>query len=310
MALPLPTRKGPRGTVGLDIDGAYLAAVSTSGGRVQSAASAELPNGLMSDGEVIDVSGLGNALKDFFRAYDLPRNVRIGVSNQQIVVREIELPEIPDEQEREMAIRFQAAEAIAMPLDEAVLDHQVVGYSTDQDGHKRMRMIVVAARESMITALVSAVREAGLKPEGIDLDAFALLRTLAAATPDSGAAVYCHLAGVTNLAIAAEGACVFTRPLAASWDSNAESSASELADEIRLSIDSYSIRPGAMPVTDVILSGPGSHVEGLMDHLGSLLGVPVSIAPPLGAMGAGGIPAGDDPYRYTIAAGLAMGAAA
>lgn len=210
-----------------------------------------------------------------------------------------------------MAIRFQAADAIAMPLDEAVLDHQVVGYSTGPDGNKRMRMIVVAARESMITALVDAVREAGLKPDGIDLDAFALLRTLAGDSgSDSGARVYCHLAGVTNLAIAVDGACPFTRPLSARWDGDAESSAAELADEIRLSIDSYSVRPGAKHVSDVVLSGPGSHSEGLVDRLGSLLGVPVSVAKPLGAMGAGGLPPGDDPHRYTIAAGLAMGAAA
>ena len=311
MALSSLTRKGPRGTVGLDIDGGYLAAVTASGRRVDRAASELLPAGLMADGEVVDAERLSEALKDFFKRHELPRNVRIGVSNQQIVVREIELPEIEDPKERDQAIRFQAAEAIAMPLDEAVLDHQVVSYVTGPDGNTRMRMIVVAARESMIAALVGAVRDAGLKPEGVDLDAFALLRALGGnADSDDGARVYCHLAGVTNLAIAVDGACAFTRPLSASWEGDAESSAAELADEIRLSIDSYGIRPGAKHVSDVVLSGPGSHMEGLVDQLGSLLGVNVSVAEPLGGMSRDGIPSGDDPHRYTVAAGLAMGAAA
>ena len=311
MALPTLTRKGPRGTVGLDIDGGYVAAVSAIDRRIDRAASEPLPSGLMEDGEVVDSARLSEALRDFFKRHDLPRSVRLGVSNQQIVVREIELPEIEDAKELDMAIRFQAAEAIAMPLDEAVLDHQLVGYVTGPDGSKRMRMIVVAARESMITALVDAVRSAGLKPEAVDLDAFALLRALGGnVDSDSGARVYCHLAGVTNLAIAVDGACAFTRPLSANWEGDTESSAAELADEIRLSIDSYSIRPGAKHVSDVVLSGPGSHHDGLVDQLSGLLGVTVTVAEPLGGMPRDQIPTDDDPHRYTVAAGLAMGEAA
>ena len=55
--------------------------------------------------------------------------MRLGVANQQIVVRLLELPRIEDEKQRDAAVRFQASEAIAMPLDEAVLDHQVAGYA-------------------------------------------------------------------------------------------------------------------------------------------------------------------------------------
>ena len=61
------------------------------------------------------------------RRPDCRSNVRLGVANQQIVVRVVELPRIEDEKQRDAAVRFQAAEAIAMPLDEAVLDHQVAG---------------------------------------------------------------------------------------------------------------------------------------------------------------------------------------
>ena len=106
------------------------------------------------------------------------------MANQQIVVRVIELPRIEDEKQRDAAVRFQAAEAIAMPLDEAVLDHQVAGYTR---GARRLAAhagrVVVAARRSMIEALLEAAKKAGLKPDGIDLDAFALVRMLAAAAP-------------------------------------------------------------------------------------------------------------------------------
>ena len=42
----------------------------------------------------------------------------------------------------------------------------------------RTRVLVVAARRDMIDRLLSAVRRAGLRPEGIDLSAFAMIRAL------------------------------------------------------------------------------------------------------------------------------------
>src|SRR5918996_588046 len=171
-----------RGTVGLDIDGRYLAAAQVESGRVVRGVSLDLPEGLVADGEVVNRDGLAEALKNFVAETGLPKNVRLGVANQQIVVRVIELPRIEDEKQRDAAVRFQAAEAIAMPLDEAVLDHQVAGYAEALDGSPRMQIVLVAARRSMIDALLVAAKKAGLKPSGVDLDAFALVRTLAAAS--------------------------------------------------------------------------------------------------------------------------------
>src|ERR671917_467866 len=190
------------GTIGLDIDGRYLAAAQVANGRVTQSASHELPEGLVRDGEVADVQALAEQLKSFASSAGLPKNVRLGVANQQIVVRVVQLPRIEDEKQRDAAVRFQASEAIAMPLDEAVLDHQVAGYMEAPDGTPRMQIVLVAARRSMIEGLLDAAKAAGLKPEGIDLDAFALVRTLAAAgdAPEDTARVYCHLGGVSNLA--------------------------------------------------------------------------------------------------------------
>jgi type IV pilus assembly protein PilM len=312
--------KSPRGFVGLDIDGAFLAAAQSSNGTIERTASTELAPGLASDGEVVDPGALSQALKDFFKREALPRTVRLGVANQQIVVRHLEMPRIPDEVERDAAVRFQAAEAIAMPLDEAVLDYQVIGESMGPDGAVRDRVVVVAARESMISRLLEAVRGAGLRAEGIDLNAFALVRTLAPfrgpsapteplGAPDT-ARVFCHLGGVTNLAIAVGSSCVFTRPLSTVCDGDSEDVATSLAEEIRLSIDFHMAQPDARPAGDVLLSGPGAVRPGLADELGALIGLPVSVAEPLGGLGTGAVSSDDDPYRYTIAAGLALGASA
>jgi len=311
MAISLTKKNSNRGAVGLDLDGAFLAAVQTGGDGIVRAASADLAPGIITDGEVTDVTALTEALREFFKNNSLPRRVRLGVSNQQIVVRHLELPKIDDEKERVAAVRFQAAEAIAMPLDEVVLDHQVIGEVVTPEGASRYRVVVVAARESMVTRVVEAVRGAGLRPEGIDLNAFALVRALALPTDTTETSrVYCHLGGVTNLAIALGNTCLFTRPLSTVWDQGEESIASALAEEIRLSIDFYMAQPEARWVGEVTLSGPGARRNGLVDELGALIEMPISIAEPLGMLQAASLPAGEDPYRHTVATGLALGAVA
>ena len=307
--MPISLRKkAAGGTVGLDIDGRFLAAVHASDGRIERAASVELPDGVVRDGEVEDPPALAALLKEFAADAGLPKRVRLGVSNQQIVVRLIELPVIEDEKELEAAVRFEAADAIAMPLDEAVLDHQIAGAGESDGGVPRMRIVVVAARRTMIEGFVGAAKSAGLKPEGIDLDAFALVRMLAdGSQSDDSARVFCHLGGVTNLAVAVGSTCLFARPLSSSSES--DTAASELADQIRLSIDYYMTQPQARPVDQVVFSGPGARDAALLEGLSHQLGLPTVVAEPLGNLDAVTLDSDEDPYRYTVAAGLALGTA-
>ena len=82
-----------------------------------------------------------------------------------------------------------------------------------------------------------------------------------------------------------------------------------LAEEIRLCIDYHLAQPDARPVDEIVLSGPGVPTRPWPTSWAHL-GMPVSVAEPLGSLGDSRRPAGDDPFRYTVAAGLALGAAA
>lgn len=299
--------------VGLDIDGGYLAAAVVDGGSIGRVASMELAPGVVTDGEVIDPEALGQALKEMFARFKLPRRVRLGVANQQIVVRQLDLPVIPNAAERDAAVRFQAADAIAMPLEDAMLDYQVIG-EREVDGAARQTLLVVAARDAMLARLVDAVKAAGLKAEGIDLSAFALVRVLTqptGSTPssDDPAFAICHLGGVTNLAIGVGSVCLFTRPLQTIYQPGDESLADSVAEEMRLSLDYY-MAQDSRRVESIILSGPGSADETVHRALSARLGLEVDQADPLGSLGTHTVPSLDDPRRYTVAAGLALGAMA
>jgi type IV pilus assembly protein PilM len=211
-----------RSVIGLDIEPGYLAAarVSVNGKMaIEQAATAPLDPGVMRDGEVVDIEGLGEALKSFFREHGLSRRVRLGVANQRIVVRNLELPVLRNPKELEAAVRFQAQEHLPMQLDLAVLDFQTLGVVETENG-ERQRVVLVAARRDMIDRLLEAARQAGLRPEGIDLSAFAMIRALGRpAVEGEGALLYVSVGGLTNLAIAEGTQCRFTRVAAGGLES-------------------------------------------------------------------------------------------
>ncbi len=104
--------------------------------------------------------------------------VSLGVANQKIVVRTMEFP-IIDAKELRAAIEFQAQEAIPIPLEAAVLDFQVLATVPSEDGAGRQKVLIVAAQRDMIAQFVEAAKKAGLSVDGIDLQAFALMRAVA-----------------------------------------------------------------------------------------------------------------------------------
>lgn len=211
-----------RPLVGLEIEPSAVHAASVEvNGRivVKHAAMAPLEAGVVRDGEVTDVDALAEVLRNLFRDHsDLDKRVRVGLANQKVVVRVMELPPITDPKELASAVRFRAQDEVAMPLDSAVLDFQSLGIVETPEG-PRLRVVIVAARRDMVDRVLAAVRAAGLRPEGIDLSAFAMVRALRAPGPAGEQILYLSIGGLTNLAVAEGSACLFTRVLGGGLDS-------------------------------------------------------------------------------------------
>ena len=157
-------RTTPR--VGLDFEQTLMAAAQVKGSRqsqvLTSAAVQPLPEGLVSEGEIVDVGALAAQLKAFWKKnHFIGRRVLLGVANQKIVVRTMEFPVI-DEKELRAAVEFQAQEHIPIPVEEAILDYQVTSTFTADDGSARQRILLVAAQRDMIRQFVEVARKAGL----------------------------------------------------------------------------------------------------------------------------------------------------
>ena len=242
-----------KAVVGLDVEAGSVAATevaSNGDSAVTKFGMASLGPGTFSEGEVSDPEALGQALKELFSKHKLSKTVRVGLASQRVAVRTLRLPLIEDHTELETAIRFQAQDHIPMPLEQAVLDWQVVGYATGENGERQVDVVAVAARRDMLGGLMQALSRAGLRPVGIDLSAFGMIRALAGESyspvdpgdyvdaPGYGppsyehaisqhlggegsatasaregvpAKLYCNLGDVTNLAVARGSTCLFTR---------------------------------------------------------------------------------------------------
>src|ERR1044071_3582037 len=197
-------KRAPKPVVGLDIEPSAVTAaqVSVNGSiSIYRAAIVPLEAGIVRDGEVADVEGLADALRTLYRENKgLDKRVRIGIANAKIVVRTLELPPIADRKELETAVRFQAQDQIPMPLDAAVLDFEPLDVVETEQG-PRQRVLIVAARRDMVERVMAAAKAAGLKPEGIDLSAFAMIRALhrpQAATETPEPVLYLSVGGLTN----------------------------------------------------------------------------------------------------------------
>lgn len=238
-----------KGVVGLDIESSSIAAteLSVNGAvRVSSFGVAPLGAGIFRDGEVREPAELGDAIKELFSARKLPRDVRLGIANQQVAVRTLQLPMIDNDNELDAAVRFAAQDHIPMPLDRAVLDWQRIPSSPSQEGvAPTIEVVAVAARREMLEPAIEAIRRSGLRLVGIDHSAFALIRALSrgdsvgvngtangagveagdatlvdpaldpalAGMADQQGTLFCNLGDITNLAFARGSSCLFSRVL-------------------------------------------------------------------------------------------------
>ena len=219
----LPARR-PKGSghrvqklVGLKVGASQLAAARISNNGVaelQQVAREPLASGVVVAGELRDPEALGDALKVFFAKNKLPKKgVRLGIASNRIGVRILDIVGVAEEKQLANAVQFRAQEALPIPLDEAVLDFRVLEESVDAEGQPVKRVLLVVAYRELIDRYVSACRKAGLVLEGIDLEAFALLRALGAPTDRSGSALVAVAIGHdrSTFAVSDGRTCEFTR---------------------------------------------------------------------------------------------------
>jgi type IV pilus assembly protein PilM len=137
-----------------------------------------LPTGAVRDGEVIDSEAVAGAIKQLWaQAKFSSKKVVVGVANQKVVVRQVDLPWLPVNELRK-SLSFQVQDFIPMPVEQAILDFHPLEEFTNDTGGRMLRVLLVAAARDMVGSALDAVQKAGLEPTMVDLTSFAVLRSL------------------------------------------------------------------------------------------------------------------------------------
>lgn len=315
---------GSGGAVGLDIGASAVRAAHVSSGRgsptLLSFVQVALPEGAVTDGEIEDPGPVSEAIAQVWKRAKLRgKRAVLGVSNQRVVVRQVDLPFL-EEKEFRSSLKFQAADYIPMSVDDAQLDFVVIDdYTTDNQEHM-MRVLLIAAATDMVDAFVTTASSGGVEAAGIDLTPFAIARAVSqSARGEVGVAgseaVIDVGAGTTNILIHHNGEPRFVRILLVGGNDATSALAEELGvsfeeaeavkldlgggvgpeaarrlldrqvaslvEEIRGSLDYYLSQEDSEPVSSIVITGGGSLTAGLSERLEQTLKTQVHVAAPL-----------------------------
>ncbi len=316
--------------VGLDIGTSALRAVEliVEDGRLpvlEAFGQVGLPPGIIVDGEIRDRAQVTSAIRRLWRHGGFKTNrVRLGVAGLRAITREIELPPVPPD-EVAAAVALQAEDIVPFPIERTSVASAVISRTEDAEGLPLIRVLVAAAHRDLVDSLVAVVEEAGLEPEGIDLDTAALSRAFT--LPDGATepeAVVSVGAGLTMVVVRHGGTLQFVRTIDMGGDTVTRALASaldipiadaeilkrrlalpgahdpaakravsdvveQLADEVKSSLRFFGTLPGRTPPSRVLVTGGGARTVGLLEQLRLLIDVPVLEASPLSLVDASGI---------------------
>ena len=270
--------------VGLDLGSYGVRAVEMTLGNgeptLERFAQITLPPGAVRDGEVVDAGAVSVAIRRLWSEGGFKsKRVVIGVANQRVIVRLAEMPTMT-ESDLQASLRYEAQELIPIPVDDAILDFQILDDVITNDGDPRMRVLLAAAQRDMVRGHLAALEGASLRADVVDVVPFAMVRALRwTSNPfefEGGAeAIVCIGGGVTNVVVHDQGVPRFVRVLLVGGDDVTEAIARELdvpldqAESLKRQADITSADPGVARAGQVVrdrLSLLVEEVRGSLDY--------------------------------------------
>ncbi|WP_340537195.1 type IV pilus assembly protein PilM [Nocardioides sp. GXZ039] len=335
----------PSTVVGLDIGTSSVRAVEVSGrgrsAKVRKGGRVELPAGAVEGGQLRNPAEVTKAVRRLWHEQRFSsKDVRIGVGSGSVLVRPVELDWMPA-QDLKKAMRYLVADLLPVPVDEANIDHVVLG-EFERDDKRMVRVLLVATARDGVDEVVRAVQAAGLRPVAADLAPLALVRAAmhnpgvegragTEAVVDVGAekiSVIIHSAGLPRFVrvIPGIGGHTLTQALSEATGEDAATSelrkraaildapdqvsavvrlaAQRLANEIRDTLRFYTAADADNPPDRVLLTGLGAANRGFAELVAATTGLPSHILP---APTAGRRNGGSQDIDLTVSYGLCLG---
>ncbi len=142
--------------------------------KITKAASAPTPPETIKDGVVVAPETLGAALKELLKSAGITATTaHIAAAGGSVFVRPVPFPKMKEDALRK-SIRIEASRYVPGSVEESYVEFEILG-ALDEN---RMNVLIVAAPKDIVQTRIKACEIAGLEVDGVDVEMFALYRSL------------------------------------------------------------------------------------------------------------------------------------
>ncbi|MBD89040.1 MAG: pilus assembly protein PilM [Deltaproteobacteria bacterium] len=206
-----------KNVVGVDIGSNSIKLINLKENRqgvhLQAFDMAMLPPETVVDGALLNFTAIVEKLKEMISANKLrSKNVAVSVSGHSVIIKKISLPEMTPE-ELEESIQWEAEQYIPFDIKDVNVDVQIIN---PKAGQEQMDVLLVAAKKDVLQDYISVIQEAGLKPNVVDVDTFAVQNMFElnyGFPPNETIALVNIGASVININVIADSITTFTRDI-------------------------------------------------------------------------------------------------
>ncbi len=148
--------------------------------KLESFTSVPVPEGVVTDGQIADPPTMAQIIQQGLAESKIKASrVATGVPGRDSIVRLIPVPaELDDKELRDMVLNHEAGLYLPYPREEADVDYQKLGYFVDEDGIEKVQVLLVATRKEITDTYLSTFEQAGLQIDVLEINSFALIRTI------------------------------------------------------------------------------------------------------------------------------------
>ncbi len=277
---------------------------------------AALPSQTIVDGHIMNRAAVIDALTNIWATQKIPmREVAIGVYGQSVIVRKITVPMMTSAELAEQ-ITWEAEQHIPFDIKVMNIDYEVLRRRPEAG---QMDLLLVAAKKDEINDYASVVREARIKPQIVDINAFSVQNAFefVHGLPDDQTIALLNVgAAVSSLNIVSRGISAFTREVTNAGNTVTEEiqrqmgvpfeqaeqmkiaaaqgaavppqvhqviaqACDALAGEIQRSLDFYLATSGEAEIQRVYVCGGSAYLSPLVSAIEKRARVPVMVLDPL-----------------------------
>ncbi len=304
--------------IALDIGSTFIKLVQLKGAKgsyqLVKFGMVPLPPEVIVEGAVMDAGRVVDAIKELLTAQQVKtKEVVLSVSGSSVIIKRIAVADMSEEELAE-SIKWEAEQYIPFSIDDVNVDFQKIGQGA-QEG--QADVLLVAVKKDKINDYINLVKEAGLEPVVLDVDAFALAN-MYELNYGSEAGIIALLnigASVMNINILKDGMSIFTRDITVGGNRYTEALQREfglsyeeaekvkrgegveghdkeqisgvmsavtedIVGETQRSFDFFRSTTGSEQVTRVLVSGGCARIGNFTTVLSQRIEIPVEIATP------------------------------